>query len=72
MTAHTFECGCYFVTHSGGASVTFCPLHAAARDMRDALEAICQDLGDGDYVSAEQIAKSAGVVALAKARGPAS
>ena len=38
-------------------------------EMRDALSGIVADLLEGDFVSAEQIARHAGKAALAKARG---
>lgn len=46
-------------------------LLAASWDMYEALKAICEDLADGDYTSAEQIARHAGRAALQKAtKGP--
>jgi len=44
-------------------------LLASATDLLEALEAICSDLNDGDFVSAVQIARNAGRAAISKARG---
>jgi hypothetical protein len=44
-------------------------LIAAAPDLAEALAAICEELAQGDDLSAAQIARNAGAAALSKARG---
>ncbi len=67
------ECGCK-VDHRRGAAqagrfIAYCPMHAAARDMLEALEAVGRELGVPDDSYPANVANAYRIAAQAAARG---